>query len=467
MAAFPELKRALFAWVNEAIDQLSHDNAARDYTTDLGHWRCDSDGVFRDRERIIDVWKRTAVNSLFELPSWTAVLDVLHEDSRLYDQADAFIGTLQGGHQFEATSIGRRVLPRPNELDRLTEVFEERYEEFDIFFATNMIEYIAVWPLPGLTCTMLPLQLEFAVELDAMSDRELGMALDTEIVRTTFPRERLFNPGTEHRTCLRYRYSLPKVVGDINRDKMLHDGEQRQRTLLEIESRLKEALALILPGAVNVAGSFGVISRPESPLGGAVGFQQATVPQGPRLRRAHMSNAQASELKEIWHLLCRPGLLKRNKGLALAIRRLSYQAQREQAEDELLDTMIAAEALYLTGMSKAADRGELRYRLSLRAALWADPEQVGFTKREVFSIMKSVYDTRSAIAHGGAPQSEDMKVRGQKVPLEELARTAKAIIVAGCRAALTEATFPEGKWPPDWDGTALGDLPGDQRRRSY
>jgi hypothetical protein len=149
-----------------------------------------------------------------------------------------------------------------------------------------------------------------------------------------------------------------------------------------------------------------------------------------------MNEDQVAEIVLVWKAIRRPGLLQRQKGLALALRRLSYQAQREQPEDELLDTMIAAEALYLIGLGNAAERGELRYRLALRAALWADPEQVGLTRREVFALMKSAYDARSAIAHGGTPKDGDMKVRGQKVSLQELAEAAKLVITIGCRTAL-------------------------------
>jgi hypothetical protein len=170
-----------------------------------------------------------------------------------------------------------------------------------------------------------------------------------------------------------------------------------------------------------------------------------------------MSNAESVELGKVWPLLRHPGLLRRNKGLALALRRLSYQAQRERPEDELLDTMIAAEALYLSDMGKAADRGELRYRLALRAALWSELEPTGFTKREVLGIMKSAYDARSAIAHGGTPKPDDMKMRGEKVPLAHLAKAAKSITTAGCRKALAGASGRRKTWPPDWDASAFGD----------
>ncbi len=460
MAEFPELKSALQEWVNDAISSLSADTGASYRTTDLPHWQRDSDGVFRDIERVVEKWDRTSVDSLFDLPSWAVVLDVLHADDRLSRQLDTSVGTKGGGsHRFETASIGRRVLPCPSEVDQLTEAFEKRYAELEGFLAADEIEYTVIWPLPGLTSDVLPVHLDPMLEVASMSDRELGFALDTEVVRTLFPRDRLLNPQSEQRTCARYRYMLPKVVGDRDEDESLRAFGEIEKRLRQMESALEESLALVLPYAIGVAGRFSIVSEPGSPLSGGVGYQQSTLPQGTRLRHVRMDDQQAAELLRVWQHLRQPGLLQRHKGIALALRRLSYQAQRERPEDELLDTMIAAEALYLTELGNEAERGELRYRLALRAALWAEPGQVGYTKREVLGIMKSAYDARSAIAHGGTPKPEDIKVRGQRVPLEELIKAAKSVITRGCRTALARVASPGGSWPPDWDGLALGSEP--------
>lgn len=222
-----------------------------------------------------------------------------------------------------------------------------------------------------------------------------------------------------------------------------------------IESALQESLALILPDPVGIVGHFRIVSEPGSPLSGQIGYQWSTISQGRHIRSVQMDDSQAADLLKVWQQVRRPGLLRTHKGLALALRRLSYQAQRERPEDHLLDTMIAAEALYLTEVGKK-DRGELRYRLALRAALWADPGQVGYTKHEVLEIIKSAYDARSAIAHGGTPDPKDMKVRGQRVSLERLVKTAKSIIITGCRAALAKAASFDGSWPPKWDDLVFG-----------
>ena len=455
-ARFPELKNALREWLDEAVGLLSADEAARDLTTSLGHWRRDSDGTFRYAEHIVEIWNRNSVDRVFDLSHWAVVLEVLQSDNRLKRQLDTLVGTVQGSHRLEAANIGRNVLPRPNELGQLDEVFEKRYSELEDFLATNEIEYTVIWPLPGLVSTVLPVQLDSTLELDAMSDRELGTALDIEVIHMTFPRNRVLSREAELRNCARYRYRLPKVVGNKDANNSIRVLQEIEDRLRDIESRLKESLLLVLHEPVYVAGRFCVVSEPGGPLAGAVAFQQSRLLQGMQLRRVDMNDGQAAELLDVWHQLHQPGLLGKRKGLALALRRLSYQAQWERPEDELLDTMIAAEALYLTELGNESEQGELRYRLALRAAFWADPGQVGYTKPEVRRIMESAYDARSKIAHGGIPAPEEMKLRDQIVSLEELVKTARLIIISGGRAALATAASPGAAWPPDWDDLAFG-----------
>ena len=283
----------------------------------------------------------------------------------------------------------------------------------------------------------------------------MNVVLENGIIRNTFAQDKLLPRNFERRTCARYRYRLPKLVGDHHFNKPRVRAEQELSDQLQhVEAALKESLSIVLPDTVGVAGRFRLVEQGSLLNSIPPAYRKAMLPQGPPLP-TYMSADQAAELVQVWTWVRQLQPLQQQKGLALALRRLSYHAQRERPEDELLDTMIAAEALYLMGLGKEAERGELRYRLALRAALWANPEKVGFTRREVFGIMKSAYDARSAIAHGGTPDPKGIKVRGQRVSLSELAETAKSVTIAGCRAALERAASGEG-WPPDWDGMALG-----------
>jgi hypothetical protein len=449
---FPGLKEALHAWANEAISRLSADDDSVDSWTDFGRWRRGPDGIFRDIDREVEVWNRKLVANQLDLPQWHAVLSVLQSDARLARRVDTFVGTAHGGRRLETDIIGRITLPRPDEVSQLDDAFERRYSEFEAFLAADEIEYTVIWPLQGLISTVLPLRLDPALELDAMSDRELEFALNTGAIWTVFPGDRLLAPEPEHRTCARHRYSLPKVTGDLDISESHRAVQDVENRLQKLKSALEESLALALPEVVGIAARVTIATRPGGMLSGRSTFVPFTVPHIRRLHGIQLSGDLAAELSAAWQLVNSP---QHNKGLALALRRLSYRAQRERPEDELLDTMIAAEALYLTGEGDEKYRGELGYRLAQRAALWADPQQVGCSKREVLEIMRSAYNARSAIAHGGTPKPRDLKVRGEKVSLGELLKIARLIIVKGARSALASVATG-GSWPPDWDGLVLG-----------
>jgi hypothetical protein len=348
-------------------------------------------------------------------------------------------------------------LPRPGEVSQVDEAFERRYAELEAFLAADEIEYTVIWPLQGLVGSSFPLRLDPGLELDVMSDRELEFALNAGAIWTVFTGDRLFAPGPEHRTCARHRYSLPKVTGDRDIDESHRVSQDVEGRLQKLKAVLEESLALVLPEVVGIAARVTIATRPGALLSWVATVVPFTVPHIRRLHGVRLSEDDAAELSAAWQLVNAP---QHNKGIALALRRLSYRAQRERAEDELLDTMIAAEALYLTGEGDEKYQGELGHRLAQRAALWGDPGQLGYSKREVLDIMKSAYNARSAIAHGGTPKLKDMKVRGQRVSLLELLPAARLVITRGARSALA-ATACGGSWPPDWDGLALGDLPAD------
>lgn len=96
-------------------------------------------------------------------------------------------------------------------------------------------------------------------------------------------------------------------------------------------------------------------------------------------------------------LLFNPNSPKSIQGFGVAIRRFRSIYERYLPDDpeRLLDIGIAFEAIFLND----GNHQELKYRLSLRAA-----KLLGKTleeRRNIFHIVKNLYDLRSAIAHGG------------------------------------------------------------------
>jgi hypothetical protein len=133
------------------------------------------------------------------------------------------------------------------------------------------------------------------------------------------------------------------------------------------------------------------------------------------------------------------------------LRRLSYQAHRRRIEDEMVDIMVAAEALYLSG----SETQQLGFRLALRASALGNPDELGMTRREVFDLMKVAYIIRSKIVHGDVPKRKDLKLKGAPVSLHDFFQATEGVVRQGLSGALSQATGSKGKWPPDWDAMTL------------
>src|SRR6266536_1018252 len=186
MSQFPELEEAMGEWVHDAVHVLAA-GPEPDTSHDLRRWQRDSDGVFRDRQRLVRIWPHQELDRLRQLPSWRAVEQILLNDPRLRPQMDTLVGTIYGGSRLDAERAGQLVLPLPDEVGDLEGAFRRRYEQLDKILAAPEIELFVVWPIPGLTSSEFPIALEPDFELDVMSDGELAAALNTEVLPLTFP----------------------------------------------------------------------------------------------------------------------------------------------------------------------------------------------------------------------------------------------------------------------------------------
>jgi hypothetical protein len=441
---FSELEQAMRAWVREAAARLS-EGSAPDISRGPRRWQRDSDGVLRVRERRVRVWRHAEVEAVRQLASWPAVEQVFQEDDRLRAQLDQLVGTVQGSSRFDAELAAGIVLPLPDEVGDLEGAFERRYGELDRFLAANEIEYAVIWPLPGLTSSEFPILLEQNLEVGMMSDEELTAVLNTGVLRPTFPGVPLLPPEQDQQACLRYRYTLAKIIGEIDAA-VSQEFIELEARLNGIREMMEQVLALVFTDPVAMSGRASLHAE-WAPLFGSVMYQEMPLTPVQRSRRMHLDQQASAELVEAWRQVRQPGLLQKQKALALALRRLGYQAHRQRVEDEMVDIMVAAEALYL------ADLGpdELGFRLALRASALSDPQKLDMTRRNVFDLMKSAYGVRSKIVHGDEPKSKELKVRGVQVSLVEFVQATEEVVRQGLREALNRTAG----WPPDWDGMTL------------
>jgi hypothetical protein len=77
---------------------------------------------------------------------------------------------------------------------------------------------------------------------------------------------------------------------------------------------------------------------------------------------------------------------------------------------------------------------------------------------EIFNQMKSGYDVRSAVAHGGKPDPKDLKVKGERVAPSELGKFVQCvedIVRAGLYKAFRQLSDENSQMKIDWEATIL------------
>ena len=169
--------------------------------------------------------------------------------------------------------------------------------------------------------------------------------------------------------------------------------------------------------------------------------------------RYALSADDVEPLRRVWRALRSEGVKKR-EALGGALRRFEYSGERCRPEDRLVDLIIAAESLFLDDAGDPQSRGELRYRLALRSAFFA--EMPGLTRRQVFDLMRRAYDTRSSVVHGKIPKS--VQLSGEVLPLEEFTDKVEDLIRT-CLTKAVEIAQAETRRKPllDWDTLILAE----------
>jgi hypothetical protein len=142
---------------------------------------------------------------------------------------------------------------------------------------------------------------------------------------------------------------------------------------------------------------------------------------------------------------------------SICVRRFTAALDRISLDDAVIDHLIAAEALFLKDAGAPEDRGELGFRLSLRAAVFLEKdasEQIALRK-----FVKKAYDIRSGIAHGG-PADSQIKVpdRTPAVPLHEFVDELGAVMRRSfIKAIALYSSDPSFGKPEYWERLIIHD----------
>jgi hypothetical protein len=403
-----------------------------------------------------------ATDELTKLQEYQRCLDALKADSTICSQTETLAGTNSGRRSRTQSPEGlmRTVLDLGLNKQQSAydpERFEREYSRFEEAYYCSEIVYEVIAPLPGITVSQ-PLRLADDLELASLPLEELNSRLGSKGQSSEY------SFGDE--VCVvRSEYRLPKVVGE-DKQHSLQDREQDQARQRAVNDRIEQVInALRLSGIENAYQSV-IIHRPSQ----WAFDQERFFPSRFQPDIFFVSNLEDQWLQGFavfWGQLQSEGIQKR-RFLEVSIRRLGYAHERPRLEDKIIDLMIAAEALFLSDYKKDSYFGEIRYRLSLRAALFLanEPE----AEKLIFRWMRAAYDLRSTLAHGGEVSRAKLPKHpdGSDVSVADFVATIQTYIRIALVKAVNIAQVPTAPFHlVDWDELVFSGKSNDVASRPH
>jgi len=429
-----EAREALLAWVTEAADYIDAHADELDWNYYPGRWEVDSTS---DAATIIAHPTTTTsltltpelAASLAALPTWSDARSALNDalDGRARPPFTFGEWDDEMGAAFHCIPISPRVgASGEHTIAVRRERLASRVESMLNFCGLD--KRSVTRHVLGLSAPNTYVELEEGVVLRSLSSEDLAWALNLQII-TKRDTVRFAHAPSQYQFC-----SL-EIVGD----EAWGDG----RTTA-VDETLTQCLVLSGAPEFRALGHFSTLNL-DLPLGGSM-----SLPIAPRALEEWSPQWSADAIdrfQKTWTLL---RSAKIPSSISLALRRIGRTARRSTAEDNIVDLMIAAEAIYLSDSGSPEDRSELSYRLSQRAAVWSQAASDVEARLRVQKFMRAAYRARSRVVHGGTLKESHFpkgltpdKIRPYEEELVEL-------LSAACLRALRDS------WPPNWDELVLG-----------
>jgi hypothetical protein len=282
----------------------------------------------------------------------------------------------------------------------------------------------------------LPIQLEGNLVLDELTDEEIGVALTLGGSSSLWPGSTFVGRTMGMRTSYESELFVDAVP-----------PEDQDRDVAAREAAFEEAMLLLL--ALRLFKASPVGQRGSFTYGGA----NATSVSGslntrlwPPSQPYFLTAGETVEFSSFWKLV---RSVHGKRVIAPALRRFGYAADRSRPDDEIVDLLIAAESLFLTDTGRERDRGEMRFRLSIRVSslLGSTPEE----RMRLAAFMRKAYDVRSTIVHGGDIRVGDIPTLADESPtVESFADELEEILRRSLKVAISRVASGEG-FPPNWD----------------
>jgi hypothetical protein len=244
--------------------------------------------------------------------------------------------------------------------------FSRALQSLDADLRLRQLSLVSLVPLLGMTADSIPIALGPDLEIDRMTDEEIARCLRLGMLPGApfdHPRMRTNPPAF----AIRLRYEEPLCIGDLSPEDTQtaftnHTARRNRLVAVLAALRVFKAGRVSIPGILNLGKDW--ITKD------FFGFTFENPGFMPWSNQYGLAASETAEFQAFWK---KAEAVTSHGPLANAVRRFSYANERERPDDALVDYMIAAESLFLSDVNQQ-DRGEMRFRLSQRAALFVDPQ---------------------------------------------------------------------------------------------
>jgi hypothetical protein len=314
-------------------------------------------------------------------------------------------------------------------------------------------------PLPGLESSLLPFELEDGLQIDALTDDEIDACARTAVLQPTFPHMNMLTA----KDCVgvRIRLTSPAVVTApgaepdlfaLNDSSLTSPHRFGDRSPWRSSELVEDVLFVLRLARSDFIGTRGAVHVNDGPMG--TSYESGTRATRQLVQTSYVIDDETGrKIRELWSSLRRS---TSGRSLpSICSRRFNSAMDRVSSEDAIVDHLIAAEALFLQDARTPEGRGELGFRLAMRAGTML--EATGRHRRPTFMFMKRAYDLRSTVAHGGsAPPEVKVRERGN-VPLHqfvsELGQLMRDALLQAVREYASRSNFATSEF---WDELLLG-----------
>jgi hypothetical protein len=307
------------------------------------------------------------------------------------------------------------------------EVFERSWQSLQKLLSEDQIEWLVLAPLRRLSNVPLPLELAPGVSIVQFNEYEVEQLAHSGTFASHFDH---FGISQAEAVGLRISMQAKKCVGDFNvppeatRDTFGHVHIGRQHALLD---EVLSVLRLVDCGTVGSPGFIGF-----SPVLRTVTMFVQRPSRGFWTERYQPSASQLAEIRDLWTALS-SGVTDRCRPLEASLHRFHLALDRFNHTDMLVDLMIAAEALFLSDTSDST-RGELKFRLALRAAKLVKLPK--YDERSLYRLIRRAYDLRSEVVHSGRISEKSAKTLEPSGGLHAFVDEVTRVLRVGIRTAI-------------------------------